>query len=727
MNRTNHPPLARLTVWLFFGLAPLPAVASDNWALCGPSTQESALPELGSESDQSLRLSADHVQAQGDALSRFSGDVVLLRSGRRLEADEATYDKNGNQLDLNGNVRVYSKDMTASGDSAHLNVDDNSGELRNARYHFRSAHASGSADTITITDPQHTELQQATYTTCNPEKPDWLLRASSINLDRATNTGEARNVTVRFKGVPFLYAPYINFPLEGRKSGLLAPTMGSSDSKGTDIGIPYYWNIAPNRDATITARNMTARGAMLMGEYRYLNENSRGQLNLDALPNDKRYDNRDRLHAAFDHSANLGDGWSTSALYNYVSDNYYFNDIGNSQASASTTHLERRLDLAYQGSGWNFLGRVQGYQTLSGTAPYQRLPQLRLDAATPRHRNTVLYSLNSEVVHFAHPDPITTGTRLDVKPTVSLPLEGNAWFLTPSFALRHTQYQLKNSTTGDNLSRTLPITSLDSGLFFERDTGSAEHPMVQTLEPRLYYLYVPYKDQDNLPVFDSAAYDFSFGQLFRDNRFSGSDRQADANQLTVALTSRLQDASNGEELARASIGQIHYFADRRVTLPGTTITERQSSDVVAELGVRPAHALDLSASTRWNPHDDQTEVLTTRMSYRPDPGRLLSFDYRFRRDQSLRQTDLIAYWPVSPRWRLLARWNYDLETKRTLEGVGGLAYEDCCWALHLVLRQRLDTVTLTTDHSFYLTLELKGLSTLGRSLEDELQRGILRR
>ncbi len=727
MNRTDHLPLLRLLPWLLLGLAPLRVFAAgSDWGLCD-SQQPPALPELGSESDQSLRLSADHVQAQGDTLSRFSGDVVLLRSGKRLEADEAVYDKRRNVLNLSGNVRIYSRDLSASGETAHLNIDDNSGQLQNARYRFRFGHASGSADTITIADLQHTALEGATYTTCNPDKVDWLLSARSINLDRATNTGEARNVTVEFKGVPFIYLPYLNFPLEGRKSGLLAPTLGNSDKSGTDISIPYYWNIAPNQDATITPRYLSARGAMLMGEYRYLTRHNNGKLNIDALPNDSRDNGRDRLHGSLTHYASFDNGWSGNAVYNYVSDSAYFNDLGNSQASASTTHLERRLDLNYQGTGWNFLGRVQGYQTLSGSEPYQRLPQLRVAAASPRHRNTLSYALDSELVHFASSDLVPTGTRLDLKPTLSLPLEGDAWFLTPQVALRHTQYELKNNPGGDSLSRTLPIASLDSGLYYERAAGSDDHPMVQTLEPRLYYLYVPYKDQSNLPVFDTAAYDFSFGQLFRDNRFSGADRQADANQVTLALTTRLQDGASGEELARASIGQIHYFADRRVTLPTTTTAERQSSDLVAELGARPGQGVDLSATTRWNPHDERTEVLTTRARYRPDQDRLLSFDYRYRRDQSLRQTDLIAYWPVARRWRVLARWNYDLEAKRTLETVGGLAYEDCCWALHFVLRQRLDTVSLTTDHSFFLTLELKGLSTLGRSLEDELEHGILRR
>jgi LPS-assembly protein len=721
--RPRRPPLPLPHLVLLFALSPAMAQAADGegrWALCRPSSEVIPLPELGPADDPALRVSADRVEAEGEGLSRFSGDVVLLRGGRRIEAQQALYDQGRDTLTLDGAVNLYSADMAMSGERARLELGAETGELHNARYHFRSAHASGNADSVVIRDAHYTELSGATYTTCDPEKVDWLLRARRIDLDEASNTGEARNVTVEFKGVPFLYLPYINFPLQGRKTGLLPPTGGTSDKTGTDISLPWYWNIAPNYDATITPRQMTARGTQLQGEFRYLHPHDHGRLNLEALPGDKRYDDQDRLRVAYQHSGRFGDGWSNSIVYNEVSDVDYFNDLGNNQASVSTTHLERRADLAYRGEGWDFLGRVQGYQALSGSEPYQRLPQLLLNAASPRRRNTLQYTLASELVHFAHADRIPTGSRVDLTPGVSLPLAGAAWFLTPRLALRHTQYQLQDHAPGATPSRTTPIVSLDSGLFFERDTAIGERPLLHTLEPRLYYLYVPYRDQTDLPRFDSAAYDFSFAQLFRDNRFSGADRQGDANQVTVALTSRLLDSTTGDELVRGSIGQIHYFEDRRVTLSGSTAEERQSSDVVAELAARPLHGLELAAATRWNPHDEQGELLTGRARYRPDQDRLLSLDYRYRRDQSLRQADLVAYWPLYRRWRVLARWNYDLELERTLETVGGLAWEDCCWGLHLTVRRRLDTVTFDTSHSFMLTLELKGLSSFGRRLEDEL-------
>jgi LPS-assembly protein len=715
-----------LLLCLVLLLAVLPAWVQaqeidDRWALCAPSSEMIPLPELGPDEDAALRVSADRVTAEGEGASHFSGDVVLLQRGRRIEAHEAWYDQANDVLNLDGDVKLYTTDMALSGERARFSPGSDSGEMHDVRYHFRTAHAFGRADHAILRDADHIELSTASYTTCDPGKVDWQLKASRIDLDESDNTGEARNVRLEFKGVPLIYLPYINFPLQGRKTGLLPPTIGNSDKTGADISIPWYWNIAPNYDATITPRYMSARGAQLQTEFRYLHPGNHGQLNIEVLPSDDRYDNRDRYSATYQHAARLGEGWSNSIIYNTVSDTSYFNDLSNSQARASLTHLERRLDIAYRGIGWDFLGRIQDYQTLAGTEPYRRLPQLRLNAASPYRRNTLQYTLASELVRFAHEDIEPSGSRLDLTPGISLPLEGAAGFLTPRIALRHTKYQLQDAPGADDPGRTTPIVSLDSGLFFERDLAVGEQPLLHTLEPRLYYLYVPYRSQGDLPLFDTGDYDFSFAQLFRDNRFSGADRQGDANQATLALTSRLLDSATGAELLRASIGQIRYFDDRRVTLSDSTLQERQDSDIVAELGARPRPDLNLTVATRWNTHDNRSELLTGRARYAPDRAHLLSLDYRYRRDQELRQTDLIAYWPLTPRWRVLGRWNYDLELERTLEAVGGVAWEDCCWALHVALRQRLDTVSYESNNSVMLTLELKGLSSFGRRLEDELE------
>jgi LPS-assembly protein len=334
--------------------------------------------------------------------------------------------------------------------------------------------------------------------------------------------------------------------------------------------------------------------------------------------------------------------------------------------------------------------------------------------------------MDAELVNFVKATTTTapTGTRIDLTPSVALPLEGPAWFLTPRLALRYTEYQLEDAEE-PAMRRSLPVASLDSGLFFERDLAVGQTPLLQTLEPRLFYLYVPFEAQDELPLFDTSAYDFTMGQLFRTNRFSGVDRVGDANQLTTALTSRLLNAESGRELASAGIGQIHYFRDREVTLqPGAAAEETQSSDIVAELSASPVEGLEFNADTRWNPHDEVRERLNARVRFRPAPGKAVALSYR-QDDPVLEQTDLAFYWPVARHWNLLGRWNYDLLTEQDLDTIVGVEYQDCCWALRLLRRTTLNTSTLELDRSILITLELKGLAHIGRRLDEEVERGIL--
>jgi len=323
-----------------------------------------------------------------------------------------------------------------------------------------------------------------------------------------------------------------------------------------------------------------------------------------------------------------------------------------------------------------------------------------------------------------------TGDRYDLRPAVRLPLERPAGFFTPKLSLRYTEYRL-DGPEEERLTRTVPSASLDTGLFFERDLALGGRPMLQTLEPRLYYLYTPYRDQADLPLFDTGRYGFSFDSIFRENRFSGPDRVGDANQVTVALTSRLLDGGSGAELLSISIGQIRYFEDRRVTLDaGEAVTEQQS-DWAAELNARPNPALNLRASTRWNPYSDEHEELTTEATLRAGPDKVATIGYRFRRhdDPAERtdQIDLTGYWPLARHWRALGRWNYDRDLDQPLERVFGLEYEQCCWAVRLVQRTRLNTSTLESDDSIHLTLTLKGLGDLGRGLDEALERDILGR
>ncbi len=717
-------PLRSLCAGLALALSSTGAAEEGPWALCAPVPLTPPPPQQAPEGIGSTLLSADRLITGMENTTRLAGEVQVLREGMRLEADEAEYDRETELLELSGGVHYRTPELSLQGERARVDLAQEIAEMFDTRFHVIDLHAFGAAERVLITDPQHTRLEGLTYSTCNPGDEGWQLRADSLRLDDATNTGEARGVTVRFQGVPFAYLPYINFPLRGRKSGFLAPSFGNSDSNGADLSVPYYWNIAPNRDATTTPRYMSKRGTMLLSEYRYLNEQNEGELNLDYLPHDRLF-GKERGFASWQHVARPGRGWNSSVNLNYVTDDAYFDDISDVQSITSQTHLERRVDVGYRGDQWSFLGRLQGYQALTGTEPYQRLPQLRF-RMEPRGRGALRYDGNAELVHFAHASREPTGTRLDLSPGVTLPLEAPAWFFRPRLAIRHTDYRLDGGDD-ERLTRTVPLASVDGGLYFDRFTSFGGEAVQQTLEPRLYYLYVPFRDQSAFPRFDTAEYDFSFGQLFRENRFSGADRVGDANQLTLAVASRVLAESSGEELLRAMVGQIVYFDDRQVTLTGSTSPgdERGQSDIIGELGVKPRRNLDFSTTVQYDPDQEREELLTSRLRYVPGTQRGVSLSYRLRRDQSVRQTDLAAFWPLNPQWQFIGRWNYDLENERSLETVAGLEYRSCCWSLRLVGRGHFDPVAEDIERSIYVTLELKGLANIGNALESELERGIL--
>jgi len=724
--------------------------AEDPWALCPPSTMPAPLErEAAPEADESTILNADRALSEGAEVAIFEGNVEILRSGRRLLADRARYDQAEDTVEASGNVSYQGEEAVFEAERAQINLGRDTGKLEGTRYHIFGAHAFGEAGLVQFEGDQRTRLEGATYSTCPPEKPDWQLRASRLNLDRGDNTGEAYHVTMAFKGVPFMYVPYMNFPLEGRKSGLLAPTYGNSDRAGAQLAVPYYWNIAPDRDATITPRFIEKRGTMAETEFRYLNRHSRGQIGYDFLQNDKLYreelraadsvdginpDDNDRYYLTLNHRHQLSPRWSADLNYQEVSDNRYFEDFKGTLSSTSVTHLERRLDLNYRAGSVALTGRAQDFQPIvEGREPYQRLPQLLLSATPPQQPGQLNYDFNGEFVTFEHDTLSPTGSRLDLHPSLSYPLEGRAWFINPRAGLRYTEYDLEYAPSDGapggqtRPNRSVPTYSLDAGLFFEREIRLAGTPLIQTLEPRLYYLYVPYEAQDELPVFDTSEMTFSFTQLFRPNRFNGADRVGDANQLTTAVTTRFLHGRTGRELGHGSIGQITYFRDRRVTLDGPD-NERTGSDIVGELAASPLPSLSLSASGRWNPEENFGEEWAARMRYAPDTRRELSAAYRLTHAGAVSNTDLLARWPLTRRWQVLGRWYYDRVEERSLETVVGLEYETCCWTVRLAGRSRpfinVDN-EIESDRTYFLMLELKGLGNIGPGLDTMISEGIL--
>ena len=708
-----------------------------NWAQCYPWPRPAPL-SFESPAGQSMVIDADGatLRRQADQVL-FSGKVVVRNDRRLLEADQVTYDRGKGTLDAQGNIYFEQPRMRLTAEQARFELDNDRGELNQVAYRLTDQGAQGAAARARLDNPDQTHMEQITYSTCAPGSNGWQLEADELDLDRASGVGTARHAKLRFKGVPFLYLPYASFPIDDRrKSGFLAPSLGSGDRTGLDLAVPYYFNIAPELDAIFTPRHMSQRGLLLGGELRYLQPRHRGRIRAEILPDDKDVAaDENSTRGAFSYQANgrPAPRWGFDVNLNYVSDKRYLDDLGNSLAVTSARQLERRADITYAGNGWNMLGRTQYFQTIDPNIadvdrPYIRLPQLLFDLNRPDQALGLTYLLRGEYVNFDHSnDTKVKGDRIDLMPGIALPMTRPWGFFTPRASLRYTQYLLDNQqpAMNDNPDRALGTLSLDGGLLFERNSNWFDSALVQTLEPRLFYLYTPYVDQSELPDFDSAFIDFSFASLFRENRFSGSDRVGDANQLTAALTSRTLSESTGQELFRASIGQIYYFRDRLVQLPGVPVMDDSSSPLVAELAARMGRNWSTRASIQWNPHKDSdaTEKGALSLHYRDDHERIANLSYRMT-DRLVEQTDLSGRWPLSGRVSLVGRWTYSLLNDVTNLAFAGFEYDNCCWRVRLIAQQLLTSIDDEPSNSVLLQFELKGLASLGQRVDDYLQENI---
>ncbi|MGI9303073.1 MAG: LPS-assembly protein LptD, partial [Gammaproteobacteria bacterium] len=537
--------------------------------------------------------------------------------------------------------------------------------------------------------------------------------------------GSARNGLLRFKGVPLVYVPWMQFPINNKRhSGFLGPTVGTSTASGASAEIPYYWNIAPNQDATLVPRYLAKRGVQAKTEYRFLTARTGGEIDLEYL--DDRVFDDDRALVAANAALQVTPRALLFADYKEVSDDSYFEDLGDSLAITATTHLRRHADLTYFGGPWNLLIRAENYQTVDRTIadaakPYERVPQVLFDGYWPDLMLGLDYGVGGEWVQFDR-DNSVTGDRVDLSAKLSRPVSQAGYFFTPTAQVRHTLYSLENAGAVDpEPQRTLPVLSVDSGLIFERDYAGGS--VTQTLEPRLFYLYVPFREQSDIPGFDTGRLDFDFSQLFRTDRFSGADRVGDANQLTAGLTSRLIDFDDGQESINASVGQIYYFRDRVVTLPGAVVETDTTSDLAGQLSLRLGSWAGIG-SLLWDPGDSRTQRGTAQLVYRADEDHIVNLAYRLRRDE-LEQTDFALVWPLTRRWSVLGRWNYSLRESRNLEILAGLEYESCCYKVRLAARRFVADTDGDFNDTFFLQFVFKGLSQLGSPLDKLLERGIL--
>lgn len=694
----------------------LPTVNSTDNGLCKAELFP-VIPVIPDPGNDLIHIEADQANLSQEKTSVFNGSVMIRRRNVQLEAEHASFGYTTNLLDAEGNIRLIVPSLMITGTDVHANLNQDTATVNNAAY-FTTEHASGKANTINMLNKNVMKLDGASYTTCDPDDPTWLLSGSTITLNQETRQGTASSVVMRVQDVPVFYFPYIRFPIgDERLTGLLFPSFGTSDKLGTQVKIPFYWNIAPNYDATFTPWYMSERGTMLENEFRYLHSINNGMLNIDYMNNDKVFGD-ERYAARWQHNGNPFKGWSTVVDYGKVSDSQYFDDFGNSLNATSITNLLQQGKLTYGTLNWNATANVQAYQTINGTPSYERLPQLLFKTRLPELDNQLNFYLQGEWVDFGNPDDnVIQGKRLDLFPQVSYAWRTPGTFVIPKLSYRYTQYELLNTTPGqdETPSRSLPTFSLDSGLFFDRDTRIAATDLVQTLEPRLYYVYTPYRDQDNLPVFDTDQLRFDVNDPIRQDYFQGPDRVEDANRVTALLATRFLSNHSGAEKFMAGIGQIYYFADQLVTLPGGTPPSKGAGNLLGIVETRPDNRWYLRGDLEWDPDTSEFNSHNLRITYTLKDRLSLLLNHRFTRN-SVETAEAGFGWRLNPRWHFNGRYLYDRLNDRPQEYGLGLRYDSCCWGLGLRGQERFINDTVPYDKSILLEIELKGLSSISTGI-----------
>ncbi len=752
-------------------------------------------------------IEGDRLEVQLDRNLTSLGNASLKAGGNIILGDRIEFDEETRMTHSSGNASIESNDSLVKGPSFNLNIDDSSGEMPNASFFMykplinitplgslgeklygqkpelnndllsgvvdrnmkpvngetqpliatdskpstesRKVSSRGDAQMLFFEGESKKRLLKSRYTTCEAGSDDWYIKSGQLKIDDETKTAVATNATVEFKGVPILYTPWINFPYANqRKSGLLAPTWGTTTKSGLEVLIPFYWNISPNMDATLSTRELSKRGIQYSGEFRYLEENYSGLDNIEYLPTDE-MTKKDRYFARVKHQQNFGNGWSAGVDVARVSDSQYFSDLSTHIITTSQVNLLQQTNINYSGNTWQFGALAQKYQTLDNVSyAYERLPQLTLNGSKEWDWGGITRVQNQLVRFQANQNStfdVKSATRFSTYPSISFPMNRSYGYVTPKIGINYTSYSLDSISSsptqyGSNVmsydktaDRTLPIFSLDSGLFFERDMRIVNRNYSQTFEPRLFYVYIPYQDQSRLPVFDTGLTDLNMGTLFIENQYSGGDRINNANQISLSISSRMIDTDSGEQRLAATIGQRFYFDDQKVGLPNEVLRSGTSSDFVASATARLVNKWNLDGAWQYNTDTGDTIKANLGARYNPSPGKVLNFGYRFTKD-NLEQLNLSTQWPLGNGFYGLGRLNYSLRDKSFIENIGGIEYDAGCWQSRFVI-QRVQTLSVATagtsslpsgpaNYAIFFQLELGGMTSIGSNPLQLINRNI---
>ncbi len=715
---------------LFSALVPLSvnAACKNKDCVCKPSELNFASPttEPNADGQYPISLEADDVQAQGEDLVELNGNANVQQGRQTISADNLKYFRNSERVVATGNVEMISEngDYLAS-ESIDVVAPTQIGTLTNTQFKLAKSLSSadgidtvqiesrGSAGTVNLEGEGVVRLEDASYTTCPEGNDSVMIGAGELELDRIGGVGRARNATIHFKGVPIFYLPYVSFPInDQRKTGFLTPGFGSDEESGNIIEVPWYWNIAKNQDATITPRYYTDRGLQVAGEYRHQSVNSQTFIYGEVLPDDDLFgDDRDMI--SIQHSHQFTENLSASVNYNDVSDIDYFNDLRNDVRFFSATFVPRDVQLNYSHQYFNLRVRANEYQVIDDritNAPFERLPSVTLSTRLPDGPYGLEYGVDASYTNFSSDTRDDEGKRLAVTPYLQLPFE-NVWgYVTPRVSFNHRSYSLdrENVELDDSPSFNVPIFSVDSGVYFERNASWFGESAVQTLEPRLFYVYAPEEDQSEVPLFDTRQISLNnFGNIFRESRFFGSDRIGDTNQATIGVTSRIIDNESGDERLKFSAGQLVLLDDLEQNLIPGQVIEQGLGDLLLELNTRSKGAWTTYSFLQYS-HEEDDALRTARFSlgYQPkdDNRKAINLGYYFRETNSnaissvgteepddVEQLTYDVSWPLADRWQIFGSGRYSLERSENVASTLGIEYNGCCWKLRLIGSDRIDS------------------------------------
>lgn len=697
-------------------------------------TAPSAQPPSTDEQDQPVTIRAEEITGRPDRELNLKSNVEITRDGTGMTADTACYMRVEDEVTAQGHVTMWRFGDRYKGDALQLNLETGKGWVLNPQYHMQLNNAQGRANRIDFLSEEVGVVSDGTYSTCEGPDPDWYLKSSKLRLDQGRDVGTAANTVIYFKGVPIIGTPALSFSLSGaRRSGWLPPSIGAGSKGNAELMVPYYVNIAPNRDLTLFPRVIFNRGVQLGATFRYLGLTDRGpysgETHVEGLPND-RIRHRNRWLVQSLHNQGIAPGWTYGWTVHAASDDNYPSDFSRTVAASAERQLLRELRTDYGTKYWSLSARVQNYQVLQDPAaigptgnpalfvprPYDRLPQLNFHAGRYDVLGGFDWAVDAEATRFSQPGDIVQGNRFVFVPQVSLPFVRPGYFITPKLMLHATKYDLTDNKdqfgrpAPNEQDRAVPTFSLDSGLIFEREASLFGRPATQTLEPRLFYVRTPFRDQTQIPNFDTAIAGFNYAQLFTENRFVGADRVSDANQLTAAVVSRFIE-SNGAERLRVAVGTRYYFSNPRVTLTANDAKNQSRSDALFAAGGRISDHWNFDTGVQYDAQGHSLYSSNAGLQWRPAPMKVVNAEYRYQRD-SFRNADLSGQWPLSARWYGVGRVSYSLKDKKLLESLVGLEYKADCWVFRFGA-SRFVTAAQTTSTPIFFQIELNGLSRLG--------------